>query len=156
MLRISKLSDYAIVLLSEIARQTSGEGMTARQLAGRTEIALPTVVKLLKQLKEQGVLLSTQGRNGGYRLAREAAATHLALIIEAVEGPIALTECVAEDVDCQIHDTCNTRNHWVYINAAFRQALTVVTLQDLTSGVLPVQVHWRSPSARPTSLSLVE
>lgn len=157
MLRISKLSDYAIVLLSEIARQRPGEEVTARQLAETTAIALPTVIKLLKRLKESGVLLSTQGRNGGYRLAQDSAITHLALIIEAVEGPIALTECTADDVDCQIHERCNTRRHWNYINAAFRQALSVVTLQDLTSGVMPVQVGWigRRRSA-PAAISLPE
>jgi FeS assembly SUF system regulator len=142
MLRISKLSDYAIVLLSEIAREQGVHGITARQLAENTRIALPTVVKLLKLLKEHGVLLSMQGRNGGYRLARRPAETNLAVIIEAVEGPIALTECMTEVLDCQIHRNCNTRPHWVHINAAFRQALSVVTLNDLISGTVPVPVTW--------------
>jgi FeS assembly SUF system regulator len=142
MLRISKLSDYAIVLLCEIARERSGQGTTARQLAERTQIALPTVVKLLKLLKDHGVLLSMQGRNGGYRLARRPGETNLAVIIEAVEGPIALTECMTEDLDCQIHSKCNTRPHWVHINAAFRQALSVVTLNDLITGMMPVPVSW--------------
>jgi FeS assembly SUF system regulator len=142
MLRISKLSDYAIVLLCEIARERSGQGTTARQLAESTQIALPTVVKLLKLLKDHGVLLSMQGRNGGYRLARRPGETNLAVIIEAVEGPIALTECMTEDLDCQIHSKCNTRPHWVHINAAFRQALSVVTLNDLITGMMPVPVSW--------------
>jgi FeS assembly SUF system regulator len=142
MLRISKLSDYAIVLLCEIARERSGQGATARQLAESTQIALPTVVKLLKLLKDHGVLLSMQGRNGGYRLARRPGETNLAVIIEAVEGPIALTECMTEDLDCQIHSKCNTRPHWVHINAAFRQALSVVTLNDLITGMMPVPVSW--------------
>jgi FeS assembly SUF system regulator len=142
MLRISKLSDYAIVLLCEIARERSGQGTTARQLAETTQIALPTVVKLLKLLKDHGVLLSMQGRNGGYRLARRPGETNLAVIIEAVEGPIALTECMTEDLDCQIHSKCNTRPHWVHINAAFRQALSVVTLNDLITGMMPVPVSW--------------
>lgn len=142
MLRISKLSDYAIVLLCEIARERTGQGTTARQLAESTQIALPTVVKLLKLLKDHGVLLSMQGRNGGYRLARRPGETNLAVIIEAVEGPIALTECMTEDLDCQIHSKCNTRPHWVHINAAFRQALSVVTLNDLITGMVPVPVSW--------------
>jgi FeS assembly SUF system regulator len=142
MLRISKLSDYAIVLLCEIARERSGQGTTARQLAETTQIALPTVVKLLKLLKDHGVLLSMQGRNGGYRLARRPGETNLAVIIEAVEGPIALTECMTEDLDCQIHSKCNTRPHWIHINAAFRQALSVVTLNDLITGMVPVPVSW--------------
>lgn len=142
MLRISKLSDYAIVLLCEIAREQGGQGTTARQLAASTQIALPTVVKLLKLLKDHDVLLSMQGRNGGYRLARRPSETNLAVIIEAVEGPIALTECMSEALDCQIHSKCNTRPHWVHINAAFRQALSVVTLNDLTTGTMPVPVTW--------------
>lgn len=142
MLRISKLSDYAIVILCAIAQDRSTQGMTARQLAEATEIAQPTVVKLLKMLKEHGVLLSTQGRNGGYRLARDPAQTNLAVIIEAVEGPIALTECMSEQLDCQIHQNCHTRPHWHHINTAFRQALSVVTLRDLTQGTLPVRISW--------------
>ncbi|AHE98095.1 SUF system Fe-S cluster assembly regulator [Thioalkalivibrio paradoxus] len=145
MLRISKLSDYAIVLLCEIAREQDGQGATARQLAANTRIALPTVIKLLKLLKDHGVLLSMQGRNGGYRLARPAAQTNLAVIIEAVEGPIALTECMNDDLDCQIHHNCNTRPHWEHINAAFRQALSVVNLNDLTHGTMPVPVSWGEP-----------
>lgn len=142
MLRISKLSDYAIVLLCEIAREQGMHGITARLLAQNTQIALPTVVKLLKLLKDHGVLLSTQGRNGGYRLARRPGETSLAVIIEAVEGPIALTECMNQALDCQIHSNCNTRPHWAHINAAFRQALSVVTLNDLITGTVPVPVTW--------------
>jgi FeS assembly SUF system regulator len=142
MLRISKLSDYAIVLLCEIARAENGQGTAARQLALSTRIALPTVIKLLKLLKDHGVLLSMQGRHGGYRLARPPAMTNLAAIIEAVEGPIALTECMTEGLDCQIHRNCNTRPHWIHINKAFRQALSGVTLSDLTTGTLPVPVSW--------------
>jgi FeS assembly SUF system regulator len=147
MLRISKLSDYAIVLLCEVARAPGGQGVTARQLAEETDIALPTVIKLLKRLRDHGVLVSMQGRNGGYRLARPAAATSLAMIIEAVEGPIALTECMHEEVDCQIHRNCNTRPHWMHINTAFRQALALVNLNDLTTGTLPVRVSWAGARA---------
>ena len=137
------MSDYAIVILCAIARDQSDQGVTARQLAETTEIALPTVIKLLKQLKEHQVLLSIQGRNGGYRLARQAAETHLAAIIEAVEGPIALTECISsEGLDCQIHHNCNTRPHWHYINKAFRHALSIVTLNDLIQGTVPVPMSW--------------
>lgn len=151
MLRISKLSDYAIVLLCEVAREPGERGVTARKLAANTHISLPTVIKLLKILKEHGLLVSTQGRNGGYRLAKAPAETHLALIIEAVEGPIALTECTTAALDCQIHANCHTRSHWIHINAAFRQALSVVTLKDLTTGVLPVPMTWRSRTALATA-----
>jgi FeS assembly SUF system regulator len=152
MLRISKLSDYAIVLLSEIAREQGGQGVTARHLAASTHIALPTVVKLLKLLKDHGVLLSMQGRNGGYRLAHRPSDTNLAVIIEAVEGPIALTECMNEELDCQIHHNCNTKAHWVHINAAFRQALSVVNLNDLTRGTMPVRVSWNGDRDRTPAL----
>ncbi len=130
MLRVSKLSDYAIVLLTEMA-QSSNYRANARLLAAGTNIAKPTVVKLLKQLKEQGLLSSEQGRHGGYRLARAPSEISLSDIIEAVEGPIALTECIEQDGDCQIRPHCAPRSHWVYINAAFRQALLTVTLDQL-------------------------
>jgi FeS assembly SUF system regulator len=145
MLRISKLSDYAIVLLSELAvdRTTSA---TARSLADATRLSQPTVVKLLKILTRQGVLSSAQGRNGGYALARSPGDITLAEIIEAVDGPIAMSECNRDESACGIESNCGTRTHWLYINSAVRQALTAISLRDLIAPPAQIKpITWRRP-----------
>ncbi|MBD3816671.1 MAG: SUF system Fe-S cluster assembly regulator, partial [Halothiobacillus sp.] len=115
MLKISRMSDYAIVLLTAMARTEAAQS-TARVLAVDTGLTLPTVGKLLKMLSAGGLLLSQQGRNGGYRLARAANEISLANIIEAIDGPIALTECFTVDHDCDREANCGLRPHWQAIN----------------------------------------
>src|SRR5512139_1183496 len=92
MIRMSKLTDYAILILAHLAR-ASGT-LTAHELAGRSRVPLPTVSKLAKELSKAGLVISHRGRNGGYGLARPAEQISVAEIVEALEGPIALTECV--------------------------------------------------------------
>lgn len=141
MLTLSKLTDYAIVLMSRLAAYGQCTA-TARVLAQETRIPGPTVIKLLKILAAHGALQSIQGRNGGYRLSRPASGISLAEIIEAVEGQIALTECNREVSDCRIEDSCGVRAHWLVINGALRQALTDISLADLAGPVLPIRA-WR-------------
>mgnify|MGYP006272870393 CR=1 FL=1 len=130
MLRISKLSDYAIVLLTTMAEQHS-HAVNAVRLAERTGLAKPTVTKLLKLLAADGLLQSIQGRHGGYQLAIEPADISIRRIIEAVDGPIAITECSHTTGDCGIEQTCHSRGHWQQINRAVRQALADVKLEQL-------------------------
>jgi FeS assembly SUF system regulator len=143
MLRISKLSDYAIVLLCVMAKQ-EGRTLTARSLAQATGVTAPTVTKLLKQLAAHGLLRSVQGRRGGYGLARDAAAITLTEIIEAVDGPIAMTECNLDEHDCGIEESCNAQTHWRLINVAVRQALSGVSLDALTAPTPSVPVTWHA------------
>jgi FeS assembly SUF system regulator len=131
-LTLNKLSDYAIVVASCLAASAGGQA-TARTLAQATRIPLPTVVKLLKIITAGGVLESIQGRNGGYRLARAPAGISLAEIIEAVEGPIALTECNRGASGCRVEAICGVRGHWLVINTAIRQTLAAINLADLAS-----------------------
>jgi FeS assembly SUF system regulator len=140
-LRIGKLTDYSIVLLSSMARDRD-DTVNARGLAAATGIGQPTVMKLLKILTAHGLLHSVQGRGGGYRLARRPQQIALTEIIEAVEGPIALTECNLDSGDCGIQRQCNTRPHWMHINHAVRQALNGVTLEQLITTQAPVEVTW--------------
>lgn len=133
MLRISKLSDYAIVLLTVVVNQRS-EHSTALELSALTRIAEPTVKKLLKQLTAAGLLRSVRGRHGGYMLARSPSQIAVTQILEAVEGPVALTECTLLDGgDCGIETDCSMRDHWKQINQAIRLALDQVTLAQLTT-----------------------
>lgn len=148
MLRISKLSDYAIVLLSCLASRDASPA-NAKTVADVTRIAQPTVVKLLKMLTSAGLLNSVQGRHGGYTLARDPKAISLTEIIEAVDGPIAMTECTTDDSGCGIERSCLTRQHWLHINNAVKHALTGVSLADLISPprVVTATLHRVPPAA---------
>lgn len=139
MLKISRMSDYAIVLLTAMAR-TDATQYTARVLADDTGLTLPTVGKLLKMLSAGGLLLSQQGRNGGYRLARTASEISLADIIEAIDGPIAMTECFTVDHDCDREANCGLRPHWQAINQSVRQLLDSTSLAALIEPIPQVPV----------------
>jgi FeS assembly SUF system regulator len=137
MFRLSRLSDYAIVLTSRIARG-NGLVVTARGLSSETDIPWPTVVKLLKMLMAGGVLRSIQGRKGGYALARPASKISLIDIIEMIEGPVALTECNRETGNCGIQTSCQVHRHWRVINNAVRQSLAAITLADMNGATRSV------------------
>jgi FeS assembly SUF system regulator len=128
MLRISRLTDYATVILASLA---GGNLASAADVADRTRIGLPTVSKLLKELQHAGLVTSVRGAHGGYQLARPAAAINAAEIIDAVEGPLALTECAGGAGNCGIEATCLVGQGWQRISRAIRRALVDVTLEEL-------------------------
>lgn len=130
MFRINKLTDYAVVLLVNMAR--SGRVRSAQQIAADTGVPLPTVAKVMKLLARDGLVVSMRGASGGYGLGRRAQDITVAHMIQAVEGPIALTSCVetAED-DCGIEALCPMHGHWNRVNAAVHAALSEVTLADM-------------------------
>ncbi|MFN8641238.1 MAG: SUF system Fe-S cluster assembly regulator [Candidatus Binatia bacterium] len=131
MIRISRLTDYGIVLLSHMAAQPD-HVHTAAELAGETHLPLPTVSKLLRLLTREGLLQSQRGVNGGYGLARAPEAITVSRAVAALEGPIALTTCTsAIPTDCSHEPICPVRGHLNLINLAVRQALDAVTLADL-------------------------
>jgi len=139
MLKISRLSDYAIVLLTTLAgdpeEKPSEQRANARALAERTGINMPTVGKLLKLLNGEGIVQSRQGRSGGYFLSRPAAEITLAEIIEAIDGPIAMTDCFRPDHDCSMKSDCAVRPHWEAINRGVHALLDATTLADMTRPV---------------------
>ena len=129
MLRISRLTDYATVIL---ARLGGGGLASAADIAERTHIGLPTVSKLLKELQHAGLVNSVRGARGGYQLARPATAISAADIIDAVEGPVALTECSSGSGQCGIETTCTVGHGWQGVSQAIRRALIGISLTDLT------------------------
>jgi FeS assembly SUF system regulator len=137
MLRISKLTDYGTVLLADLACRDD-KVCSAAELAQTTGIALPTTSKLLKALARHDLVRSTRGANGGYRLARSANEISAAEIIDALEGPVSITECSASDSHCDIEDVCNVGSTWQRINVAIRKALQEVSLADLQRSSSPV------------------
>ena len=132
-MRLSSLADYAIVIMSAAARaECGGARLSATDLALRTGVPLPTAQKLMGRLAGAGLLVSARGTGGGFALARPADAISLADIVEAVEGPIAMTSCVEVDRhDCVLEQSCQVRPHWGAVNGAIRGALANVTLTAL-------------------------
>ena len=138
-MRLSSLADYAIVLMSAAARACGSVPVSATLLAGRTGVPLPTAQKLVGRLAAAGLLISARGTGGGFRLARPAAAISLADIVEAVEGPIALTTCVDDHRDhCALDHHCAVKPHWGVVNQAVRDALGGVSLVHLSQPAQPV------------------
>lgn len=131
MLRLSKLTDYATVILSFMARNRA-QLHAAMEIASVTGIALPTVSKILKLLVNAEVLISTRGAKGGYALAKTPEEISIATVISALEGPIALTECSISHQGCEQASGCDIGGNWSLINQTIHNALESVTLADLT------------------------
>jgi FeS assembly SUF system regulator len=130
MLRISRLTDYATVLLAALAAEP-GRLQTATSLAEHTHIAPPTVSKILKQLQRAHLVVSTRGTHGGYQLSRPPGQVSAAAILDALEGPVALTDCAAGEGHCGIEHTCQVGRVWQRLNLAIRRSLQEVTLAQL-------------------------
>ena len=131
-MRLSSMADYAVVTMSAAARHCGMVRVSAACLAAETGLPVPTVQKVVSLLTAAGLLRSARGAGGGLKLARPAAAISLADIVEAVEGPIALTSCVDKGKhDCGLESACTVRPHWGVVNAAMRGALADVPLTRL-------------------------
>ena len=139
MLRISRLTDYATVVLATLAEEPN-RVQTATALAERTRIALPTVSKLLKQLQRANLVTSTRGLHGGYQLGRAAEQISAADILDALEGPVALTDCAAGQGHCEIEGNCRVNRGWQRLNLAIRRSLQDVNLAQL-AGIDSSQVR---------------
>jgi len=132
-MRLSNLADYAVVMLAAAAR-SDGARLSATCLAEETGVPLPTAQKLVGRLAAAGLIVSSRGTGGGFKLARCAAEISLADIVEAVEGPIAMTSCVeAGRHDCGVEHSCRVKPHWNAVNSAMRGALAGVTLESLAA-----------------------
>ena len=131
MIRLTNLADYAVVVMTAAARCPDAR-LSAARVSEATAIPAPTVAKLMGTLARSGLLVASRGVAGGFALARLPAEISIAAIVEAVDGPIALTNCQAGDThDCAIEGHCAVRGHWGPINHAVRAALDAVSLADL-------------------------
>ena len=130
MLRMSKLTDYGTMVLAQLAASDHG-WTTAHQIADATHLGQPTVSKLLKSLVRAHLVVSTRGVQGGYALARPAASISAAEILDALEGPVAITECSASSGGCDLESYCRVGTAWQRINHSIRRALEAVSLADL-------------------------
>lgn len=143
MLRVSKLTDYATVVMTCLA-VAKAEVLSAQQLAELAHLEVPTVSKLLKQLAHAGLVESRRGVNGGYLLSREPRRISIADIVTAMEGPIGMTECSAQSGLCGHEPHCGVRVNWQRISQAIRTALESVTLADMVA----------APARRPAAIPL--
>ena len=130
MLRLSKLTDYAVVVLVQLSR---GEAcQTAPGIARAIGVPEPTVAKVLKALSAAGIVTSQRGARGGYSLAMPAASIDVAAVVTAIDGPIALVACVeGSGQDCEVQGQCPVRGRWDVVNTAISMALSAITLVDL-------------------------
>lgn len=129
MLRISRLTDYAVVLTTELARHDAPVAVSDLSVA--TDVPAPTASKVLKSLTRAGVVSSSRGASGGYRLADHPTRIPVVRVIEALEGPIAVTECSDETVACEHQTHCGVRANWQRINRAVYLALASISLADM-------------------------
>jgi FeS assembly SUF system regulator len=131
LIRLTNLADYAVVVMAAAAREP-GVKLSAARVAELTMIPAPTVAKLMGILARGGLLTASRGVAGGFTLSRNPANISVVDVVEAVDGPIALTSCAGNDVnDCVMEGHCAIRGHWAPINQAVRGALAAVTLADL-------------------------
>lgn len=140
MIRMTRLTDYGIMLLTHIAGDPELLTHNARDLAARSHLPLPTVSKILKVLARQGLLVAHRGVKGGFSLARRPEEVSVAEIISALEGPIAITECsVHAPRRCELERLCPVGSNWQRINQVVREALENITLSEMTR---PLSQHF--------------
>lgn len=138
MLRLSKLTDYGVVVLSHMARR-SGRLVSAGEVADMTLLPEPTVAKILKLLARENIIQSHRGAQGGYVLDRDLAQISVAALVTALDGPVALTACVdGQEGNCSVESLCPMRGGWDRVNAAVRAALDSVTLAEIAAPMLAI------------------
>jgi FeS assembly SUF system regulator len=150
-IKLSKLADYGIVIVTHFAREGERQHAT-HEIAAATHVPPPMASKILKQLARAGLLASHRGAHGGYSLARPAARVSVAQVIEALDGPIALTSCTEPGPgDCMIEQLCLARTNWQHINQAIREALDGITIEEMARAIpdafmLPEERASRGPA----------
>jgi FeS assembly SUF system regulator len=151
MLRLSKLTDYAVVVLVRLSEESGIQ--TSGGIAGTTGVPEPTVAKVLKIMTTAGLVLSQRGARGGYRLARPLATISIAEVIIAIDGPIALTACVEHSaMVCDSSSLCPVKGRWDPVNSAIQDALSAISLADMRpSHFFPLPAHHLPESEAPRS-----
>ena len=148
MIRVTKLTDYGIVLMTRLAGTDVGQVVTAPELAEGMQLPLPTVRKILKTLTRENLLVSQRGASGGYSLARDPERITLMDMVQALEGPMALTECATGDpCDCERENVCNMRDNWSLVNNLVQSTLEKYTLKEM-AGSLRAQPASRTAMPR--------
>ena len=130
MLRITKMTDYAVLILANLALHDN-KLLTAKEIASETHISLPTTQKILKKLNRKNLVISKQGASGGYSLDPETKKLSVATLLEKLDGDLSITQSSSNDDQCEGEDFCNIGNAWQMINQRVQWALNDITLGDL-------------------------
>ena len=130
MLRISKMTDYAVLILANLALHDN-KLLTAKEIASETHISLPTTQKILKKLNRKNLVISKQGASGGYTLNSQTKSLSIAVLLEKLDGDLSITQCSSNHDHCEVEDFCNIGNAWQLINQRVQWALNDITLGDL-------------------------
>ncbi len=141
MLRVSRLSDYAAAVMGCLAAEPE-QVLSAAEIAERAHLELPTVSKLLKRLAQAELVESFRGARGGYRLRRHPGSISLAEVVEAIDGPIAMTDCAVRARICERERICTVRESWQRVSRTIERALREVSVAELVPGRgIPLHVH---------------
>ncbi|CAH2600023.1 Iron-sulfur cluster regulator IscR [Rhodovastum atsumiense] len=156
MLRLSKLTDYAVVVLLRLSESDSGDAVqTSPGIATATGVPEPTVAKVLKCLATAQIVASQRGARGGYRLMRPLEEIAIADVITAVDGPIALAACVDGSASaCEVGKLCAVKGRWDLVNDAIRHALGRITLADMREASIPTAFRIGTPAGTPAHLPI--
>ena len=130
MLRITKMTDYAVLILANLVLHDN-KLLTAKEIASETHISLPTTQKILKKLNRKNLVISKQGASGGYSLDPETKKLSVATLLEKLDGDLSITQCSSNDDQCEVEDFSNIGNAWQMINQRVQWALNDITLGDL-------------------------
>ncbi|HJL80179.1 MAG: SUF system Fe-S cluster assembly regulator [Gammaproteobacteria bacterium] len=130
MLRITKMTDYAVLILANLALHDK-KFLTAKEIASETHISLPTSQKILKKLNRNNLVISKQGASGGYALEDDTKNISVAALLKTLNGDLSITQCSSNDHQCQVEDFCNIGDAWQMINQRVQWALNDITLGDL-------------------------
>lgn len=142
MIKISRMADYGIVLLTAIANQVNETSVTAKDLSGDSGLPLPMVSKVLKLLAKEGLLTSQRGAKGGYSLARDAKKITVADIVTILDGPIVMADCLNDSTNrCSIKSNCTIKNYWKLVNDKIINSLQTISLADLTCQCIDTNLH---------------
>ena len=142
MIKLGKLTDYAIAVMGQLAHEGPESACSAHHLSGKTGIPEPTVAKVLKLLSKEDLVTSARGAAGGYRLVQTAEQVSIGEIIAAMEGPVEIVACVdGQESNCNMSGTCPTKGNWNRVNDAIKSALEGVKLRDMMTPPRPATVH---------------
>ena len=157
MLRLSKKTDYALIALKDLASSPDGSSSSAREIAARYNIPVELMAKVLQRLARRGLLASHHGKRGGYDLARPANMISVADVIQAVDGPVAVTACSDIDESCEQYSTCNVRDPLWRLKDRIVRTLGEFTIDELAreehEELLPVEVLRRPPVTEAAQLA---
>jgi Rrf2 family protein len=133
MLRLSKKADYALIAMKHLAQHSGVPSTSAREIAEQYDIPIELMAKILQRLVRTGLLVSTQGTRGGYALSRPSPSISIADVIQAIDGPLTVTACSSEKIDCEQYSKCSIRDPLWQIRERIVEALGTVTIAEMAS-----------------------